>query len=1074
MIKGLIKQKKKITRRSFIALILIFLVAGVSYNLFRIESKSPEKIQASTVVTPGDFRLTADNSWDNSTDVRQNYAKLDWTAQDNLTQSGYKLYQSEDGGPWENRSMSYGKSIRVLNVYPEIPQSNTLKGWMDGLGLKADDGITNLIQVTPVDINDYNANPNSFLKAPSGEYLYDVIMFGSWDCNYFKILNATGYQATRDFVNTGRGVLFGHDTIVQHNSLKPAGVDHFLEFRSDLGIGYPPNVATGWDDNWDSSPAVYTGSDKIKILNNGYLMKYPFEMGNGVVLDIPYTHNTELSAKGVGTVWAELIEPKPPLAVDIYDDANWRGAWFLKTNNNVAMIQTGHSNGTSYIEERQIIANVLYNLAQVSLESNASDYSVKDDQAPDKPKSIIRCGSTDSINIRVDAKDKGKKYRFKVEADTRDGILLTSDIVEEVITSNIAGYFYAITDSPIDNPTTGVAAKVKGLKDSDPHGRINPDLCDLKTDPDDDSVEYETAKTITLSSQEASGKYLHVVAIDRASNISEVSSQLIEELVQPVDFEIERTGDEAKLVDLAIDTSIGNKMKSIEIQIPKNTEIKDFASLTLPTDWYSFENSETTDYYSFSFAMENNNAAATIQNFLNDLRFTINDPVNNAGTIKVILHEKVYTSWIDGDGKAHYYVFMPEFTAPGKNWFQAYNSAKKMKYRGLTGYLATIMSEEEHNFIFDNIAKEPGWLGGTRGVLVNQTKINDEMTVPQRVEDYNINQDEWYWANGPESGNVFFVGKTRTGSYTPPNAYSAFTPTEPSNHNSEEYALQFAQLNNKYWNDLPGNWTYDPRNLKGYYVEFSEYGGQTESEELTDVCWNAAIPQKISLKAYEEDGTALPAGDILYDQELRIGKAITVVPKELDFYTFLELRDMSNTPKPLSYKVTDTHQEGKLIYSLRRANLNVRQVITNSNTELVVPSEGYLSVKHQLNSDGSINGNYQLDTRIASDKQSNNPGFTKVIFATDHLGNAEDKVQLSVIVPAFYKIAGYSLSNDQASHTDTPDFSDDKILLSRTDIYDKGEYWITIYLEPNGTNGGHPQPYSWDYKHNDLGKIVNP
>lgn len=1072
-----INRKKKI-RYSLIFFLIGLLIAGISFSFYS-KSTPTKKIEAATEVETGDFSLNVANKWDNS--VRQNYAQLQWEDIPELTQSGYKLYQLEDGKTnWESRSLSYGKPIKVLNVYPDITGSNTLKGWMDGLNLKADDGVTNLIQVSPVTISNFNSNPNSYLKKPNGEYLYDVIMFGSWDCNNFKLLNSTGYQATRAFVNTGRGVLFGHDTIVQQNELKPAGKDYFLEFRSDLGIGYPSNLSTKNPTDWDCNPIVYTGSKQVKILNDGYLMKYPFEMANSTVLPIPYTHNTELSKKNVGTVWAELINPLPPMpGLNIYEDANWRGAWYLKTNGNTAMIQTGHSGGASSLDERKIIANVLYNLAQVSINSDASDYSVKDDQAPNKPEAIIRCGNENKISIKMDAKDKGKKYRFKVEADTKGGVL-TSNVMEETITSNIAGYFYEISD----NPNSGIATKVKNLKDKNPNGRIDPSMCDITVDPEEDSIEYETACKIELTSQEASGKYLHVLAIDRASNISEVSSQLIDQIIQPVNFEVGRTSDEAKLVDVAIDPSIGDKMKSIEIQIPKNTEIKDFATLTLPSDWYSFENSETDDYYSFSFAMEDNNAAATIRDFLEGLLFTIKNPVNNSGSIKVILHEKVYTSWIDENGVAHYYVFMPENATPGKNWFEAYNSAKNLKYRGLTGYLATITSEEEHTFIFNNIAKAPGLLGGTRGQMKNGNKINDEKHLSENKNDYDINQDDWYWAAGPEKGEVFFVGKIRaTGGYVPTGKYDGWSVNkgslvdEPNNYwygIREEYALQFAYANSKDWNDIPGYVGYHDDFNRGYYVEFSEYGDQVGGEELTDLCWSAAIPQKISLKAYDDKGGTLPLGDILYDQELRLGKAITVQPKELEFYTFLEAQDSDGAQRGLSYTVTNTYQEGKLIYSLRKADINIRQVIVNSNTDLVVPKEGYLKVQHQAHNSGSpaINGNYQLNTKISSDKQNNNPEFTKVIFATNHLADAQDQVQLSVIVPEFYKVSGYSLSNDQASHTNTPDYTDDKISLSRQEIYDQGEFWITLYLEPNGTNNGKPQPYSWDYKHNDLGKIT--
>ena len=1059
----------------------VIIVAGMFALFTSKDAPKKEKIEASEVVTAGDFRLTADNRWDGT--AKRNYAQLEWDNIANLTQAGYKMYQSEDGTTWNNRSLSYGKSIRVLNVYPDRVDSNTLKGWMDGLGLQASDG-TNLIQVTPVAIADYNLDPDSYLKNVSGEYQYDVIMFGSWDSNNSKDISQQGALAAIDFIDTGRGVLFGHDTVYKApvTNAKQNWWRYFHDQQDYLGLGHDISMeyTTGTNEGMITTNH-WTGSAEVKVINDGYLMKYPFEMENELVLNIPYSHNIELSNKNIGTVWAEFINPSSGYNNPPYDDNNWRGGWYLKTNNNVAMIQTGHLGGTSTEDERRIIANVLYNLAQVSVENDATDYSVLDDQAPNVPEMTIRCGNEELLNIRLDAKDQGKEYQFYVEADTRDRGLLTSDVVKETIQSNIAGYFYEVTDSSISN----LVSRVDSLKDS--YGRIDPNDYDLYVAPDDDSVNYETATTFTISEKNTSGKYIHVLAVDRANNVSAVTSQQIRGITQPIDFEIERTGNEAKLVELAVDSSMDNKMKSIEIQIPKNTEIKDFASLTLPTDWYSFENSETADYYSFSFAMETNNGSATIQTFLEDLRFTIKNPVNNSGSIKIILHEQVYTYWIDPNGVKHYYAFIPEV----KTWMEAYNQAKTMSYRGLTGYLATLTSEGEHDFVYDNIGKTFGWLGGTRLRMTTPStkRIEDESYISPNIAHYTYavgTASDWYWANGPEAGLVFFDRPTFSeGGGSPAGIYNGFNNTdnypaspshEPNNDLNREYVLQFAQANQtKYWNDIAHDGT---GYVAGFYIEFSEYGGQTEGEEITDVCWKAAIPQKISMKAYDEQGAALTDGDILYDQQLRLEQTITVQPKSLEFYTFIEAQETDGTSRGLNYTVTKTYQEGKLIYSLRKAILHVRQVITDPLDELVVPSEGYVTIENILYNSGSpaLDANYQADMTVPSGKQTDNPNFSNWAINTNHLTSVQDEILLSIIVPEFYEYEGYYLTDEAgdpngASHATNSSKTAGDISLARGTIDTQQEFWLTLYLKPNGTNQGKPQPYSWDYSHNDLGKI---
>ncbi|MEO1769392.1 hypothetical protein [Candidatus Enterococcus ferrettii] len=1059
-------MKKNIDKRTIIQYGLItsligLLIACIGYSSY-LRVPSNKKIEASTVVTTNDFRLTADNKWDNT--AKQNYAKLGWDEISELTQSGYKLYQSKAGNTWENRSLSYGKSIKVLNVYPDNEKSNTLKSWMDGLGLQDSEG-NNLIQVTPVKITDYNNDPNSYLKSSlSGEYQYDVIMFGSWDSNDGKDISTDGAEAAREFILSGRGVLFGHDTVIT-----AAGWNWWKYFHDEenyLGIGHEDDMIV----NGNVAMNYWSISDKVKIINDGYLMKYPFEMQNELILDVPETHSVELSDKSEGTTWAEFVTDNP-----IYEDAVWRGGWYLKTQGNVAMIQTGHRNGESKEDERRIIANVLYNLAQVSLESNSTDYSVRDSQAPDEPELDIRCGDSGNLNIRVNAQDNGESYQWYIEADTKDQGKLTSDIVEEKIISNIAGYFYRVVDDPAS--MTDFKVEIEGLKDE--FGRIDPAEFDVYVAPNDNSVTYNTRDSFTISEPVNSTRYIQAIAVDRMSNVSDVKTERIDTLTQNVDFEIERTGNEAKLIEVALNASLDNKMKSIEIQIPKNTGIKDFSSLTLPTEWYSFENSETTDYYSFSFAMETNNSTATIKTFLESLRFTIKNSVNTSGSIKVILHERVYTSWIDGDGKTHYYVFVPENSAPGKNWFEAYNGARKMKYRGLTGYLATITSEEEHDFIYDNIAKEPGWLGGTRGVLKNGSKINDELNVSQNKDDYDIEKNDWYWANGPETGNVFFIGKRRVdGGYAPANVYDGFSSIEPSNslYGVKEYVLQFAVAGSKYWNDLPGELGFDNTFNHGYYVEFSEYGGQTESEEITDVCWKAAIPQKISLAAYDEQGNAVTEGDLVLDQQLRLDKMVTAQPKSLEFYSFVELRELDDTSRGMNYTVSGTYQEGKVIYSLREAILHVRQVVMKPSNELVVPTEGYIEIENRLFNSGSpaIDPTYQANTIVNSGKNADNPAFTNFILTTKPLTDDSDQVLIQPVIPSFYEYLGHYVTAESASHQNNTSITASPVMLNRGTIDATNELWLTLYLQPNQTADGEnktPQPYSWDYKKNDLGKI---
>lgn len=161
--------------------------------------------------------------------------------------------------------------------------------------------------------------------------------------------------------------------------------------------------------------------------------------------------------------------------------------------------------------------------------------------------------------------------------------------------------------------------------------------------------------------------------------------------------------------------------------------------------------------------------------------------------------------------------------------------------------------------------------------------------------------------------------------------------------------------------------------------------------------------------------------------------------------------------------------------------LHVRQVIMNPSNEIVIPSKGYVRIQNQLDNSGSpiLDPNYQNNITVTSGKQTNNPSFTNFSVSVNHLVDEQDQVLLSSIIPEFYNYAGYYLTDQTAdpnglSHATNSSITPSGISISIDTIQDKEEFWITVYLKPVEDDKGEakvPQPYSWDYKKNDLGKI---
>lgn len=161
--------------------------------------------------------------------------------------------------------------------------------------------------------------------------------------------------------------------------------------------------------------------------------------------------------------------------------------------------------------------------------------------------------------------------------------------------------------------------------------------------------------------------------------------------------------------------------------------------------------------------------------------------------------------------------------------------------------------------------------------------------------------------------------------------------------------------------------------------------------------------------------------------------------------------------------------------------LHVRQVIVGDPDQLVVPEEGYLRMAtndYDGVSGTTIENADQLrQVRISSGKNADNPAFETIAVNSDHMDDPLDELELKLIIPEYYEIVGnyLTLGNadpNGASHTGKTEANSNKasLIFKRDELYNDEEYFITIYLKPKLNQDG-PQPYSWDYKKNDLGKI---
>ena len=96
-------------------------------------------------------------------------------------------------------------NVKVLNVYPQL--GDNLKGWMETNGY----GVGKM-SVTSVTQDAFGANPQAYLGT-SGNWKYDIVVFGFWDANNNTDISAAGSALIEQYILEKNPVLFGHDTI---------------------------------------------------------------------------------------------------------------------------------------------------------------------------------------------------------------------------------------------------------------------------------------------------------------------------------------------------------------------------------------------------------------------------------------------------------------------------------------------------------------------------------------------------------------------------------------------------------------------------------------------------------------------------------------------------------------------------------------------------------------------------------------------------------------------------------------------------------------------------------------------
>ena len=380
-----------------------------------------------------------------------NVADLKWVNSDNIALYNYRVMKSINDGDFNGLSAENTSQIKVLNVYPDsgdditfttydgenvtVQKAGSLKQWMEQPTSEDSRGYgRGLIEVTPLKITDFNANPSAYLyKQADGKYNYDVVFFGAWDCNGARDLTTRSASVVESYINSGNGVIFGHDTL----ALISGGSDLYHPNFASLAKYVNITTATSWTDNI---------INKVYISKTGIFTTYPWSIGTeGTRLTIPAAHNLGQTANG--DIWLK------------FDNTILSGNqnFYLTTYNNCAMIQTGHSSGAATADEQKIFANLIFYLADLSMDTSAKDTNFVDINAPGAPTIKSKDLNGTSGSIAYEAEDNGTKYKYYVEATEKTSQVKTSsNTVTEIRKTGVAGYSYVIDNKENTEPDNSI------------------------------------------------------------------------------------------------------------------------------------------------------------------------------------------------------------------------------------------------------------------------------------------------------------------------------------------------------------------------------------------------------------------------------------------------------------------------------------------------------------------------------------------------------------------------------------------------------------------------------------------
>ncbi len=217
---------------------------------------------------------------------------------------------------------------------------------------------------------------------------------------------------------------------------------------------------------------------------------------------------------------------------------------------------------------------------------------------------------------------------------------------------------------------------------------------------------------------------------------------------------------------------------------------------------------------------------------------------------------------------------------------------------------------------------------------------------------------------------------------------------------------------------------------------------------------SAAVPQKVYVQGRDSQGSKLTEGDQVLETALTIGKKERFISKNIKNYEYIDLQQPDGTIiTPEDFTIGSLKQDAEAVYGLTAANLHVRQVILDSNNQLLKPMDGVGSIDNTA----VLGGIKVSQTPITYPTRNVNEANFKLI--TYNVRPSAPFYHLSMIIPEYYTYAGYVITPSAQIHNAATRLTG----VPSWNVTEQPTIWVTIYLSPNIVGGSNPGFYGWAY-----------